>query len=48
MSVLYVAQGLKWTAAPPPKFELITLFQLCLGTVSVEVGQHNVYFFSCL
>lgn len=46
MSALYVAQGLKWTA--PLKFELITLFQLCLSTVSVEVGQHNVYFFSCL
>lgn len=44
MSALYLAQGLKWVA--PPKFELISLFQLLLGTAYVEVGPAKYIFFS--
>lgn len=42
MSVLYLAQGAE--VGSSPNFELISLFQLLLGTACVEVGAAKYIF----
>lgn len=42
MSALYLAQGAE--LGSPPKFELVSLFQLLLGTAYVEVGAAKYIF----